>query len=108
MRPIPPKLREEMAEDQWYKSCCLSYLGGCEGKIDWHHHLIYAGRQVNEKFAILPLCQVHHKQANNQEVRERLDLIMIARGKDKLNLYSKAIDWGQRFEYLSKKFSTTN
>lgn len=61
MRPIPTKLREEMSNDPFYMKCCLAHLGGCQGRIEWHHSIIYAGRQLNEKWAILPACQYHHR-----------------------------------------------
>lgn len=79
MRAIPPSLRNELASDPYYEKCCLSHLGVCEGRIEWHHNLIYAGRQQNRKFCILPLCHGHHMRANNKEVREKLDRIMESR-----------------------------
>lgn len=53
------KLREEMASDSYY-SRCARFDADCRGRITWEHALIYAGRQVNEKFAIIPLCVYHH------------------------------------------------
>ena len=62
MRPIPPRVRAEMAEDPFYKACCLG-PENCAGRIEWHHVFIYAGRQVNEKWAIVPACHRHHEAA---------------------------------------------
>ncbi len=59
MRKIPIELREEMSQDPYYKKCAR--LGNdCRGRITWEHAWIYAGKQVNEKWAIIPLCEYHH------------------------------------------------
>jgi hypothetical protein len=31
-----------------------------DGRITWEHALIHAGKQVQEKFAVIPLCEFHH------------------------------------------------
>jgi len=59
MRTIPPKLRAEMEADPYYKTC-VHQSEDCRGRIEWDHVFIYAGRQVNEKWAILPTCHWHH------------------------------------------------
>lgn len=55
MRKIPQKLRDELAADPYYKTCARK-SGECSGRITWEHAVIYAGRQVNERWAIVPLC----------------------------------------------------
>ena len=71
MRPIPLKLRKQLENDPYYKSCARKDRD-CEGRITWEHVWIYAGKQINEKFAIIPLCMYHHlgnglnKQRNQQ------------------------------------------
>ena len=54
MRPIPNKLRQEMEADPYYKRCAWHGRPHPGKKID-HHNLIFAGRQVNEKWCILPI-----------------------------------------------------
>lgn len=76
MRAIPLSLRNELSNDPYYEKCCLSYTGMCLGRIEWHHNLIYAGRQQNKKFCILPLCKYHHIRADLKPIREKLDKIM--------------------------------
>jgi len=90
MRKIPHSLQEDMANDPFYKKCCIS--GVSTGKIDWHHNLIYAGRQVNEKWCILPLAKQVHD--NIQKHKEICDWIMLSRATEHdLRGYSKAIDY---------------
>lgn len=59
MTPIPLKLRKQLEVDPYYSMC--SRAGSeCNGRITWEHAIIYAGRQVQERWAIIPLCEFHH------------------------------------------------
>lgn len=79
MRQIPQSLKDELAADPYYQKCCLDYTGMCEGRIEWHHALLYGGRQQNRKFCILPLCHGHHLRAENREIKAKLEAIMVSR-----------------------------
>jgi hypothetical protein len=59
MNNMPLKLRRECEADPYYQTCARSN-GDCKGRITYEHALIYAGKQVQEKFAIIPLCEFHH------------------------------------------------
>lgn len=59
MRPIPEQLKKEMANDPYYSICARESMD-CSGRITWEHAYIYAGKQINEKWAIIPLCWYHH------------------------------------------------
>ena len=83
MRPIPLALRRALASDDWYKKCCL-----CNSLlVQWHHNLIFANRQVNAAFCILPVCEDHHEGKNglkrNPETKRRLNEIMYMRANKK-------------------------
>ncbi len=102
MRKIPATLREEMANDLYYHKCAKS-SGECHGKIEWHHHLIFGGKQVNEKFCIIPLCKFHHD--NIVRFKEEVDWIMLNRAtKDELLFYSKAVDYLSMKKRLNQKY----
>ena len=90
MRKIPPKLREEMANDPYYSKC--SRLGNdCKGRITWEHAWIYAGKQINEKWAIIPLCEYHHLyEGLNKHENQRISLRRAT--EEDLSHYSKK-DW---------------
>lgn len=105
MRPIPQKVKELLESDPFMKCCCLCGIDNKKTKIEWHHNLIYAGRQSDIPETILPLCKTHHDQANNEEVRERLDLIMLKRmSVEQISSISKAINWEHRKKFLEKKY----
>jgi hypothetical protein len=59
---IPKKVKEDCMNDPRYKRCALFGLHGhvCAGRITWEHALIYAGKQIQEKWAIVPLCERAH------------------------------------------------
>lgn len=44
------------------KSCAVALFGfgACDGRIEWHHVWKYAGRQINEDWALVGLCTRHH------------------------------------------------
>lgn len=68
MNPIPPKLREEIAESGQNKGCALDYgeYGYCDGVIQWHHVWTYASRQIQELWAIVGACAKHHDEVKTK------------------------------------------
>jgi len=47
MRKIPTKLRAEIAEDPYYKTCARLKDGGCDGRITIEHALIVMLERLN-------------------------------------------------------------
>ena len=80
--------------------------GTTYGKIEWHHNLIHAGRQVNEDWAIIPLHEdVHDAIEGDMELKERVDWIMLNRATDEqLAPFCRAVNYIRRREVLNKKF----
>ena len=90
-KPIPAKMREELAQDPFMSRCCIT-LGDCEGRIQWHHNLIFASKRVNEYWAILPVCEKHHREESSH--KKFLNYVMCSRAPiDDLIKYSKVIDY---------------
>jgi hypothetical protein len=104
---IPSKLNNELNEDSYYKKCCFYFDHSCFGKLERHHNLIIAGKQVQMKECILPLCQTVHDMARNTIIKEKLDLIMLERmTQDQRLSISKAINYEQRLKYLRNKYNS--
>ena len=100
MRKIPIWLIYEMQEDPFYKRCCMT--GATNVKIEWHHNLIFAGRQVNEKWCILPLSKEMHDMVHLPYNKSYCDWVMLNRAThEELKRYSKAIDLIKRRDYLN-------
>ena len=103
MNNIPPKLRAEMAEDPYYKKCCITGKLSINTKIEWRHNLIFGGKQVQEKWCILPLAEDIHRDI--VKYKEKCDWIMINRATDDdLRRYSKAVDYIKMRDKLNKKY----
>ena len=79
VKPIPLKMREELAEDPFMKNCCIGNFK-CVGRVQWHHNLIYASKRQNEKGSILPLCEFHHQKEG--AYKPLLNAIMYSRMTD--------------------------
>src|SRR5438067_1869663 len=62
--PIPAEMREQLADDPFMQRCILDNVAGtfCEGRIEWDHSFTYAGKRINEPWALLPVCHAHHMQ----------------------------------------------
>lgn len=104
MRKIPTELIEDMDNDPFYKKCCIADET-CSGRIEWHHNLIFASKQVNEKFCILPVCHSHHEREKNKDIGERLDYIMLCRAENgTLERFSKVIPYIAIKERLIQKY----
>src|SRR3990167_1564074 len=75
--PIPPAIREQLADDPWMSKCALKDYN-CDGRIEWHHAFKYAGKRQNFLWALIPLCKSHHAgeaiflQDINRLVRKRI------------------------------------
>lgn len=102
MRPIPPKLRKSLADDPYYSRCARRDEGTCRGRITWEHCFTFAGKQINELWAIIPLCWHHHLGAGLDKDYNRF--IALNRATDsELAKYPK-VKWQQLRQYLHKQF----
>lgn len=103
MRKIPAGLRSEMERDPFYKRCAITGKPAGMVRIEWHHNLIFAGRQVNEKWCIIPLSKEIHDSIVQH--KDRVDWIMLNRATDDdLRRYSKAVDLISKRDALNKQF----
>lgn len=94
-----------MSSDLYYKKCCIT--GSTSEKIEWHHNLIFGGRQVNEKFCILPLAKSIHD--NIVKYKEICDWIMWSRATDdEIRKYSKANNYFRTRDILVGKYGKYN
>jgi hypothetical protein len=72
MKKIPLEFKKEMEADPFYKICALAGYehisgGKCSGPITWNHPLRYAGSQIVEPWATVPLCEFHHSVNLHQD-----------------------------------------
>lgn len=105
---IPSKIREYLAKDKFMTKCIHRYLEEsdcCEGRIEWEHAFLYAGKQINEKWSIVPCCTYHHR--GNGLVKDYNRYIALLRSlnvfKELTNKYYK-YNWRQELNYLENKY----
>lgn len=69
MTKIPPKLRAQLTTDPYYKVCARKGIleHECGGKITWEHAMTFGGKQIQERYAIVPLCERAHSVNNYQD-----------------------------------------
>lgn len=109
MRKISDRVRKIINEDRYYTICARWRDGGCKGRITMEHALIYAGRQIDEAWAIVPLCAYHHAVDEYQDggdLKKEIN-VMLALNRatdDELLKYSKAIDYIALRKKLNEKY----
>lgn len=88
MRPISRRVRRFIDTDPEYKDCMLRAHPDheCGGRITMEHALIYAGRQIDEPWAIISVC------AKGQEVDEFQDAHTMDKNLNKWVALNRATD----------------
>jgi hypothetical protein len=114
MNNMPKKLREDCAADPVYKRCMRKELlhdhvcapDPCTGKlIEWEHAIIFASRQWQKKWAIVPLCWwAHSGPGMVKEINEWLALRRAT--PEEIASISKAVNYSRKLKYLEEKYST--
>lgn len=64
MNNVPEKLRRKWRKEDWRgeaRVCLRAEEGNCAGRVTKEHALMYAGKQVQEEWAILDICAYHHE-----------------------------------------------
>ena len=107
MRKIKDSVRDKLIQEP--DVCSLLSLGGCGGGITFEHALIFAGRQIDEAWAIIKLCEKHHGvnmyQDNTAVDKERSVWVAVNKATDsELLEYSKVINYVKERERLNKKY----
>jgi hypothetical protein len=106
---IPKKLLKELLSDKFYEKCVRHGEGSCQGRITFEHAWIYASKQIQERWAIIPLCEFHHEVLTFQDTgdlkKELNHYYSLKRATDEeLAKYPKK-DWRQIKKYLMQKYA---
>lgn len=109
MNNIPLRLRKEMLADAEYKRCALSGYHECGGRITLEHALIFAGKQVQKRFAIIPVCaagqDVDEYQDSHRMDKEMNRWVALNRATDdELREISRAMDYIRERARLNEIF----
>ncbi len=104
MRRISPKVKEQLLQEP---QVCARLAPECKGRITWEHAWTYAGKQIDEAWAIIFLCEYHHAVNNYQDngnLNKKINQwISLKKATDEeLKKYSKAVNLIQQRERLNK------
>lgn len=110
MRKIPTEVLAEITSDPYYRVCARAIDGGCGGRLTLEHVIVFAGRQLNAKWAIIPLCAKHHSVLQYQDtglLDKRINTsIALNRATDsELRAISKCEDYVALRQRLNEKFN---
>ena len=107
---MPLKLKNKIFNNKANFICRLRDMH-CKGKIEQHHNFYYAGKQIQEEWAIISLCEHHHSLVKTPEIRKKLAWIGLNRLfnlnnnelKEQEKKYSKVfLDWKRQVIFLNK------
>jgi hypothetical protein len=100
-----------MNVDPYYQICCLKgyHSHVCGGRLTREHALIYAGRQIQEYYAIIPVCAAGQEVDTFQDagtMNKELNVwIALNRATDdELRGISKVIDYIRERNRLNEKY----
>lgn len=102
---IPKRINNMLDRMPRMRECPLVNMqqefGQCEGRLERHHVWIYAGRDIQEAWAILSPCQKHHAMVKtDRRVKEELEIRSLELAMSyELARYPKK-DWEQIRTYL--------
>lgn len=110
--PIPLKQRAEMSKDPFYHVCARKEAlkdHTCQGRITWEHALIYAGKKIQDSWAIIGLCEWAHSVNNHQDgpgLNKEINVwIALNRASDdELRKVSKAVNYIRLRSVLNEKY----
>ena len=99
MRTIPTKIRKKIDEDPFYKRCCVT--GSLNVSIE--HCWTYAGKQINELWALVPLRRDLNISHPPRWAKEQCRLISLLRATPEDLAKYPRVNWAQELKYLSNK-----
>lgn len=115
MNNVPTKIKKGWMNEAFDPNikprvCLRADEGNCAGRLTKEHAIIFAGKQVQEEWAILDICAFHHGvdeyQDNGQKDNEKHTYLALCRATDdELRRISKAIDYLALRSRLQAKYA---
>jgi hypothetical protein len=109
---MPVTVREDIGSDLEYSRCGIQGLLGhtCAGRVTREHAIIHAGKKVQEKWAIVPLCASGHgvdffQDAGTEVAKEVRVWMAVNRATDEeLRKVSKVVSYFRERDRLNAKY----
>lgn len=104
-------MKKEMLDDPAYHFCMRNmYFNDhvCQGRLTLEHAFIHGGKQINEKWAIMALCEWGHdvgpwQDAGNLDKEKNQYVCLMRATPEDLEKYPKT-NWEQLRKYLVGKY----
>lgn len=108
MRKVSESVKLKLQEEP--DICLRADEGNCAGRITWEHAIVYAGKQIDEQFAILKICEFHHAvnkyQGGGDLNKEKHEWLAYNRASEEDKLKYPRINWEQKLSYLNAKYGS--
>lgn len=109
MNNVPQTLRKQLAADPSYLRCCLLGYHECGGRITWEHAITFKGRQLQERWAILPLCARGHgvdlyQDAGTLDKEQNLWVALNRASDEELLSISRVVNYVRERMRLNEKY----
>ena len=112
MYNVPQKLRKQWSMEDLLgiqRICMRADEGNCTGRLTKEHAFYYAGKQLQEDWAILDLCAYHHEVDEFQDSggvdKEKHLWIALNRAPEaRLKELGKAVDYLALRNHLNAKY----
>lgn len=104
---IPGKIRKVLELDPFMKRCFRHGEGDCAGCVEWEHAWMYAGRKIQERWAIVPACKSQHHQGPKLDKNLNRYAAILRMTPEEWNETQRRyprIDWEQQKNWLASKF----
>jgi hypothetical protein len=108
MRKVSQRVKNIVASRE--QVCARMHEGDCRGNLTWEHAIIHAGRQLDEAWAIVILCEYHHAVNNFQDggnLNKELNVLFALNQAtdEELRKVSKAVDYIKLRDRLNQKYA---
>jgi hypothetical protein len=108
MRKVSQKVKDIVLSRP--QVCARNAENDCQGRLTFEHAIIYGGRQLDEAWAIVILCEYHHsvntfQDGGNLDKEMNVWYALNQATDDELRRVSKAINYLALRDRLNKKYS---
>jgi hypothetical protein len=109
MRQISKRVKDILLAEP--NVCARKDEGDCQGNITWEHSIIFGGKQLDEAWAILKICEYHHavnrfQDGGKMDKEKHIWLALNRATDDELIRISKSENYIAKRERLNAKYNS--
>jgi len=111
MNNVPKHLKDKWSTEK--PTCIRQNEGTCDGRLTKDHTIIFGGKQLQEDWAIVDVCEYHHavnKYQSGGDLNRELNTYhaLLKATDQELMRVSKAINYLELKKRLSLKYENNN